>query len=437
MEDITPPDDSMADWVEFVEDALEEPDTGLDPAHVAVDPELPARLEVMRSKFLDRQQIRDLPPPVWLIEEMLVQGTLAWLGGPFNSAKSFLAIDWACCVATGSSWRGKEVIGGAGPVVMLTAEGSSGLDQRLEAWEQANGLEAPVIAYPWSIASVTRDRGGFAVSRDWDDFCRVCAELKPRLITLDTQARITVGLNENLPTEMAHYIEALQHLQTLTGATILTVHHGQDRLRGSTSVPGAADSIAMMKLTKPSGIRSTKPKWVELRSEKQKDAEDFQTMQFSLAPLGRSAVLVDGAPDWVSKAKLAASTDFDHGGMDDETKEHFVADHSTPVMQKIADLLTVYGYEDRFTSAEAAEVLCLNKTSIAARLLTPAVLMRLMGSEKAGRAKTYWLIDPIDIEADDRAADDDYDFELTLEEDEKPMQDSMHHDPKEDPEYDL
>jgi hypothetical protein len=403
---------------------------GLDAAEVAADPELPERLDSMRKRFLDREQIRSLPPPEWLIEGFLVSGTLAWLGGPFNSGKSFLAIDWACCVATGRDWRGHSLIGGGGPVIMLTAEGSSGLDQRLEAWEQANGMEAPVTAYPWSIASVVRDRQNFAMSQDWEDFVRCCAELKPRLVTLDTQAQITVGLNENLPAEMSHYVEAVKHLQIETGATVLTVHHGKEQLRGATSVPGAADSIAMLTLAKPPA-RSGKPKHVQLTSLKMKDAEDFKPLDFSLVPLGRSAVLVDGAPEWVSKARIAGTdSDFDHG---DGLADVLHIDPLTPMLKNLAKLRAVYEVGEHFTRDEAATVLAIRPSNVA-RALKPMLEKHWVGTTGTTTGKVYYLHPEPPPPPEQPDEDDSYDFVLD-------PGDSPHH-PKseideEDPEYDL
>jgi putative DNA primase/helicase len=47
-----------------------------------------------------------------------------------TSAKSFIAVDLACCVATGTQWRSHQVE--RGKVLYLIAEGTSGLFLRVD-----------------------------------------------------------------------------------------------------------------------------------------------------------------------------------------------------------------------------------------------------------------------------------------------------------------
>jgi hypothetical protein len=50
-----------------------------------------------------------LPPPEWLVENVLPAGGLIGLYGEPGSFKSFIAIDIAMSIATGLSWHGAEV----------------------------------------------------------------------------------------------------------------------------------------------------------------------------------------------------------------------------------------------------------------------------------------------------------------------------------------
>ena len=51
--------------------------------------------------------------------------------------KSFVALDWACHVALGLPWRGREVT--QGDVVYVVAEGKKGIPGRVSAWEATYG----------------------------------------------------------------------------------------------------------------------------------------------------------------------------------------------------------------------------------------------------------------------------------------------------------
>jgi hypothetical protein len=64
------------------------------------------------------------------------------------------------------------------------------------------------------------------------------------MIVLDTQAMVTIGMDENSAQDMGVFIEAVKLLAAETGATVLIVHHSGvkgGRARGSTSVRGAMD----------------------------------------------------------------------------------------------------------------------------------------------------------------------------------------------------
>ena len=73
-------------------------------------------------------------------------------------------------------------------------------------------------------------------------FCVAMQRLAPTLIVLDTQARVTVGVNENDPTDFGRVIENWDQLRTQSGATVLALHHANaegGRPRGTTAVTGA------------------------------------------------------------------------------------------------------------------------------------------------------------------------------------------------------
>jgi len=72
----------------------------------ASEPPEPRRLRLTRA---DQIEMR---PPDWLLRGMLERDTLALIFGDPGCGKSFLAIDWASRIATGTPWRGHAVQGG-------------------------------------------------------------------------------------------------------------------------------------------------------------------------------------------------------------------------------------------------------------------------------------------------------------------------------------
>ena len=77
-------------------------------------------------QLLSAADVKDLPPPSYLIEPILPAGSLAVLYGPSSVGKTFLALDMALCVATGTDWLDHYPVK-KGLVVYVMAEGIGGL----------------------------------------------------------------------------------------------------------------------------------------------------------------------------------------------------------------------------------------------------------------------------------------------------------------------
>ena len=101
-----------------------------------VDPEVGRRYMKLYGAMVDATRLDQLPKSTPLIDDVLMRDSLAWLHGKPGHAKSFIALDWACCVATGRQWRGHAVE--QGPVLFVVAEGAHGIHERRQAWEITN-----------------------------------------------------------------------------------------------------------------------------------------------------------------------------------------------------------------------------------------------------------------------------------------------------------
>ena len=65
-------------------------------------------------RLLSLADIDTLPDPESLIEDLIDHGTVTKLVGESGKGKSFVAIDWALCIATGRRWQGRQVPEGPG-----------------------------------------------------------------------------------------------------------------------------------------------------------------------------------------------------------------------------------------------------------------------------------------------------------------------------------
>jgi len=75
----------------------------------------------------------------FVIKGLIPECSLGSLYGPSGSYKSFLALDWACHVATGKDWDGHKVKQGA--VLYVAGEGGFGVTQRVRTWELQHQVE--------------------------------------------------------------------------------------------------------------------------------------------------------------------------------------------------------------------------------------------------------------------------------------------------------
>jgi hypothetical protein len=195
-----------------------------------------ARLDVLRGALLDSAGLDTIAAPAPVIDGLLYSGGIAWLYGKPGTYKSVLALDWACCVSTGLPWLEHETA--EGPVLYLYAEGIAGLRARVRAWEARAGCASKVIFLPVAV-QVTN-------GIDLAAFTALVGELKPALIILDTQARVTVGIEENSAMEMGRVVVAASEIIRVGQACLLVLHHegrSGDNPRGSIAIEGSAVSL--------------------------------------------------------------------------------------------------------------------------------------------------------------------------------------------------
>ena len=225
-----------------------------------------------RIRILDLDDLENLAPPSFLIDDVLTEGGLSVLWGRSGAMKSFVALDMAMCVASGLKWHGKPVRQGL--VVYLAAEGSHGLGRRAIGWRRTRGRDLPKPAFkliPHGVA-LTGDDLNLMVE------AILALEQHPVLIIIDTLARTFGAGDENKQADMNAYVSAADRLRETTGANVLIVHHSgvheDKRERGSNVLRGAADTVIKV---------SRKDDKLDIINHgpegKQKDTEEFKTIK--------------------------------------------------------------------------------------------------------------------------------------------------------------
>lgn len=254
------------------------------PVQGEVDYREPTPADHLVAQLLDSAGLDGIPPPEPLIPGILYKDSASWLFGEPGCGKSFMAIDIAGCIGSGEIWQG---YGPAvkGVVLYLVAEGVTGIKQRVRAWEQSMGHTMDGVWF-LPVAVQASNEG------QWAALVEAAASIGPALIVLDTQARVTVGMEENSNTEMGRFVHKVEQLRKGTRACVLVVHHtgrNGEHMRGAIAIDGAATTV--IKVEKAEEI-------LTVTNTKQKDAPPFDAFRLRLVGYGESAILslIWGAP---------------------------------------------------------------------------------------------------------------------------------------------
>jgi hypothetical protein len=209
--------------------------------------------EAMRKTILvpidERGALEPLPT---LISEFLPLDGVGMLWAEPGSYKSFIALDFGLCVASGLPWFGRQVVQGG--VWYLAGEGHAGLRLRLAAWRSARRYNGP-INFLHSQRAVTLDDEGSSAGLEMLMQC-VSEGIIPRFVIVDTLARAMTG-DESATKDMNRFVSALDALvakirEAGHSCCVLLVHHSRkdgEIYRGSSSLRGAADFEFEMRRT--------------------------------------------------------------------------------------------------------------------------------------------------------------------------------------------
>jgi hypothetical protein len=243
----------------------------------------PDPVDKLIAEWLTADELDSIADPDPLVTGVLDLDTLTRMVGKSGHGKSFLALDLGGHIATGRPWAGKPVR--QGRVCYVVAEGARGFKRRIKAWQDYHDikLEDQFLILPRPV-QVTD-------SESWRILVLALHRLKPSFVVLDTQARITVGAEENSARDMGIVVERCEQIRRATGACVMLVHHlghKGDEGRGSTAMIGAETTEIL--------VKKDKDKRIEVTNPKQKDAEEFAPIYFDLTPHDNSAVLTTVDP---------------------------------------------------------------------------------------------------------------------------------------------
>jgi AAA domain len=262
-------------------------------------------LPVLRVAELPSDEIAER----WLVEELWCTGSVGVIGGAPKCAKTWLGLDMALSVATGTPCLGKYAVPEPGPVLIYLAEDALVVvRERVEGIARHRGLDLDqvdvhVITAPLLRLDQERDR-----TRLWEATRR----LRPRLLVLDPLVRLH-GIDENRAGDVAELLAYFRSLQRELGLSVLLVHHTRKNpgdgvaagqgLRGSGDIHAFGDSNLYLQRTKDRLILSS-----EHRAAR---ASAPVCLELVATDVGMAHLEVTGDLSELSRAKRPNETDRD------------------------------------------------------------------------------------------------------------------------------
>ena len=260
----------------------------------------------------------------WLIEDHMELYSMGMLFGTPGSAKSFIAMDIAFCVAAGIDWNGNKT--DQGKVIYLAGEGFNGIQKRFCALEMKYKTSTNDIYFSDEPASLLDLDHLKLVFQKINSICS-----NPRLIIIDTLHRNFGEGDENSAKDVAKMLYHVTALMKRLNCAIIFVHHSghssSKRARGSSSIKAALDIEYQI---------SKKGAAVTMKCTKAKEFEGPSPSSFDLTPISIPTML-DINGNQIESAILLSTT-----YVEPITKDALTSNDQI-VLNSLGDLLAAEG----------------------------------------------------------------------------------------------
>jgi hypothetical protein len=179
----------------------------------------------------------------WLIDELWARAGVGIIGGAPKCGKSWLGLDLAVSVASGTPCLDTFAVAEPGGVLVYMAEDAAPVVKaRLAGLCQHRGLA--LAALPLFVITAPTLR--LDLPRDQHRLAETVRHLTPRLLVLDPFVRLH-RINENQASEVAALLGYLRELQRTHDLAVAVVHHARKNggpTGGGQSLRGSGDFFA-------------------------------------------------------------------------------------------------------------------------------------------------------------------------------------------------
>jgi hypothetical protein len=192
----------------------------------------------------------------WLVEQLWGDSSVGVIGGAPKCSKTWLGLDLALSVATGTACLEKYAVPQPGPALVYLAEDALPVvRERVEGMARHRGLDVERVDIHVITAPTLRlDRNPHRTR-----LFETVKRLRPRLLLLDPLVRLH-GIDENSATEVAGLLAYFRSLQRRLDLSVVLVHHTRKNaasgvaagqgLRGSSDLHAFGDSNLYLRRTR-------------------------------------------------------------------------------------------------------------------------------------------------------------------------------------------
>jgi RecA-family ATPase len=217
-------------------------------------------MRVESNQLLPAMRVGEIPceehAERWLVKSLWGDSSVGVIGGAPKCAKTWLGLDMALSVATGTPCLGQYAVPKPGPALVYLAEDALPIvRQRVAGMARHRGLELAAVEMHVITAPTLRlDREPHRAR-----LFETARRLRPRLLLLDPLVRLH-GIDENHAGEVAGLLAYFRSLQRELNLSVVLVHHARKNapgglaagqgLRGSSDIHAFGDSNLYLRRTK-------------------------------------------------------------------------------------------------------------------------------------------------------------------------------------------
>lgn len=276
-------------------------------------PELMAKMNVPEPlpnwKFqpLSLDDLLQLPPKEWIIDQVIGKGDLAMIYGPPGSGKTFVLIDLIFSACLKRTWAGRFKVKQPLTVAYCAGEGVSGLPGRFQAAARFYDSSLPHFTFFRTVPSLFYGDNEKAHIEGIEQFILEWQQRQANdqaqpldILIIDTLHSASTGADENSAKDMGRVLQLARIAATELGCAVILVHHANKAgtgERGSSSLRGAMDT--MIEISPVAGKFS-------IECAKLKDGDKWKPQTFSLVEVeGTDSVRVwwDDVADNITNSK--------------------------------------------------------------------------------------------------------------------------------------